>query len=534
MTPFLLQHLLLESTLKYPDNIAFRYEDQSITYRQLETKSSRLANMLRNKGVKPGDPVGIYLTKSLEAIVSFFAVLKAGAVYIPLDSMYSPPERIAGIIKLSDARHMITHEQLWHTLKNDLKNHGQNLESLTVVLTDNLLGGTHTDRQGSTDVRLIHYDDSFDDNPPDIQGMTDMDLAYILYTSGSTGKPKGVMISHVNALTFINWALDCFKPQEGDVFANHAPLNFDLSVFDIYVSVASGACTCLVPFHKASNPRALIQWISENKISYWYSVPQVWITILNYASIEKEKLSHLSHILFAGEVFPTVYLKKLMGLLPEASYYNLYGPTETNVCTFYHVKDKESLGLRPVPIGRACSNYQIIVLNDHDQPVAEGEEGELHVRGSGVTSGYYKDPERTNAVFKKSPLASHHGAFLYKTGDIVVKREQNTYEYVGRKDFMVKCSGFRIELPEVEHALFQYEAIEEAVVVAHSDKEMGNSRLHAFVTSKPGNDLSIIQLKKHLTTILPRYMVPDIIEQVQEIPKNSNGKTDRQTIKGWL
>lgn len=538
MKPYLLQHLLLESALKYPDNVAFCLEQNSITYQVLEEKSSRLANLLINMGVKPGDPVGIYLNKSIAAVISFFAVLKAGAVYMPLDATYSPLLRIYKILRISDVRCIISTARLWQTMTTEITLDEGILKSLTVVLADHLESGAADDDAGLCSTgsleRLIFYDDSPDVKLTASITMTDSDLAYILYTSGSTGTPKGVMISHLNALTFINWAISYFSPTATDVFANHAPLNFDLSVFDIYVSVATGARTCLVPMHTSVNPRALVAWISENQISYWYSVPQVWVTILNYATIEKDSLVNLKNILFAGEVFPVVYLKKLMNRLPNASYYNLYGPTETNVCTCYHVKNADALGDRPAPIGKACENTQVLVLNENDLPVSVGEEGELFVRGSGVTGGYYKDPERTASAFKKSPLACHNGALLYRTGDIVLKCDADNYEYIGRKDLMVKCSGFRIELPEIERAIYQFNGIEEAVAVSHFDEKMGTTRLYAFVTSTPGIDLAIIQLKKHLAGILPKYMVPDVIEQVQEIPKNPNGKTDRQKVKGWV
>jgi acyl-coenzyme A synthetase/AMP-(fatty) acid ligase len=297
--------------------------------------------------------------------------------------------------------------------------------------------------------------------------------------------------------------------------------------------VAAGACACLVPSTIASNPRALARWIADNRITFWYSVPQVWVTLMNYADLEADALPHLKHILFAGEVFQPAYLKKLMILLPHAAYFNLYGPTETNVCTVYRVPDAGFAGDRPVPIGNACANTEIVVLNDRAEPVAIGEEGELFVRGSGVTPGYYKDTERIRAAFRQSPLGRHHGDMLYGTGDIVLRCDMENFTYVCRKDLMVKCSGFRIELPEVEQALARYDGIEEAVVVSHGDEFLGTARLHAFFTTTHGTDVSILRLKKHMLGILPRYMVPDFIERVTEIPRNANGKTDRQAIKGW-
>jgi acyl-coenzyme A synthetase/AMP-(fatty) acid ligase len=250
--------------------------------------------------------------------------------------------------------------------------------------------------------------------------------------------------------------------------------------------------------------------------------------MINYATINGEDFEALKHILFAGEVFPPKYLKQLMETLPHASYYNLYGPTETNVCTFHHVKNKEDSTDRPAPIGIACANTEVIALNENDMPVSTGEEGELMVKGSTVTKGYYKDPEKTKEAFRTSPLAYHNGALLYKTGDIVRRCDDGSYDYVGRKDLMVKCSGYRVELQEIEYALYQYESIEEAVVVPMFNEKRGTTDLYALVKLHDGFDFSILKIKKYLGELLPRYMIPENIERVEDIPKTATGKIDRK------
>jgi amino acid adenylation domain-containing protein len=479
----------------------------------------------------PGDSVGIYLTKSIEAVTAFLAVLKAGGFYIPLDSAYSPVKRITGLIRLSGTRFMVTTTGLWRDIAAGVG--ASDVDS--VIFTDTLMD-PHAKARPSGLADSCHfwfYDDTLTWDANRTTGQVSMDLAYVLYTSGSTGIPKGVMISHLNALTFVNWARDYFSPGPDDRFANHAPLHFDLSVFDIFVALACGACVHLVPFHIAANPKALAPWIAEKKITYWYSVPQVWISILNYAQIDRSMDQHLTHILFAGEVFPPRYLRRVMEALPQASYYNLYGPTETNVCTAHQVGHAPNGTDKPVPIGKACANTRILVLDDDLKPVDVGQEGELFVWGTTVAAGYYKDPERTADSFIPSPLAEHHGSTFYRTGDLVRRRDEQTYEYLGRKDLMVKCAGFRIELPEVERALYANEAIAEAVVVPAYDHERAVTSLRAFVTPKNEETLSVVRIKQHLGEMLPKYMIPATITQVEALPRNANGKMDRAQVKQW-
>lgn len=532
MSAFLLHHLFEESVRTHPDRPAVCYGEQQMTYRQLDEKSARLARLLCEAGLKPGESVGVYLTKSIDAVAAFLAVLKAGGFYIPLDSAYSPVKRIAHIIQLSGTRFIVTTTGLWKTIEEETAAP----DVATVLFTDTLMNprADTAPYDPACSGRYRFYHDGPGQDPDRDTGQVSLDLAYVLYTSGSTGVPKGVMISHANALTFVNWARDYFRPGPCDVFANHAPLHFDLSVFDIFVALSCGACVHLVPFQIAANPKALAAWIVDRKISYWYSVPQVWITLLNYAQIPEALDDHLSHILFAGEVFPPQYLKRVMAALPKASFYNLYGPTETNVCTCHHVAHAHEVADKPVPIGKACANTKILVLDGDLRPVGVGQEGELFVWGTTVAVGYYKDPERTAAAFVQSPFAEHHRGTIYGTGDLVRRCDEDVYEYLGRKDLMVKCAGFRIELPEVERALYAYEAIAEAVVVAAYDAEKAVTSLHAFVTPLNGDALSVIQIKKHLGETLPKYMIPAAITQVKALPRNANGKMDRARVKEWV
>ncbi|MBN1698970.1 MAG: amino acid adenylation domain-containing protein [Spirochaetales bacterium] len=537
----LLHHLFEKSARRYPGAVAVGAGDIEITYRVLREKSNALARRLIALGFGPRSTAGVYIDKSIEAIVTMIAVLKTGGIYIPLDAFYSPPARIKNIIASSGTRYIVTTSGLWGGFVSKISGVESGLISgMHVILVDNLLekdagagGGTPRAVSKNDGLVCFHHCDGSDADAIDIDpAVTDGDPAYILYTSGSTGDPKGVVISHRNARAFVDWALSTFRPGNRDVFSNVAPLHFDLSVFDIYVPLACGASVRILPQTASGNPRALVDWIEENRITYFYSVPSVWISILHYANIHRDSMQSLTHILFAGEVFPPRHLRRLMGLIPRAEYYNLYGPTETNVCTFYHVRDRDSVTDIPVPIGSACRGTETIVVKVDDTEALPGEEGELLVRGPLVCSGYYGDPVRTEACFRESPLPRHNRALFYRTGDIVRVVGEGEYRYVGRKDLMVKCSGFRVELQEVETAFLKHARVGEAVVVPVYDSDRINAGyLAAFVTVTGTAEIRAIELKSFLAGVIPRYMIPEEIIVLGSMPKNTNGKTDRLKLQ---
>jgi amino acid adenylation domain-containing protein len=537
MTGYLLQHYIEASVRKFPRKPAIESDGRSITYEELWEKSGRLADNLVDMGYTGRKPVCIFMHKSIEAIVAMLGVLRAGGMYIPLDSHYSPLSRIIRIINSSKSEFLVIDTTQWKNLAAgtvDEKIGTESIARMNVILSDSMFSDTETrehvfDREDGHHVR--YFDQSVPGTGSYDSTIMDDDLAYILYTSGSTGIPKGVMLTHRNALTFVDWAISVFTPSESDVFSNIAPLHFDLSVFDMFVSLACGASVMLVPHDISMIPRALLAWIGEKKITYFYSVPSVWISILNHADLKEGDLPDLTHVLFAGEVFPPRELEVLMTRILHTRFYNLYGPTETNVCTYHEVRSAADIKGKPVPIGRACANTEVLVLKDNDEEAAAGEEGELLVKGSIVTKGYYLDKERSLDAFRQSPIDRHHGSLLYKTGDIVRVIEQGVYAYAGRKDLMVKCSGFRVELQEIERALGSHPGVREAVAVpVFGEDRLNATRIAAFVTLAPDSGPGILELKEYLCKILPRYMVPEAIVAIDELPRNANGKADRQGL----
>lgn len=538
MNPSLLQHLLIDSAAKFSGETAIVDGEKCISYGELDKKSSVVASSLSGIGVLPKKNIAVFLDKSIEAIICFFGILKNGCCYVPIDVNATPVNRLLSIIDAGQIEYIVT--SLRFLSKETLLRFSQDeinvIKSRRLIFVDGLNDGGPIFRQPHY---LEGYDfyylgasaAVFDDKiyPSTI----DQDLAYILYTSGSTGVPKGVMISHINALTFINWALSYFNPRHGMRFACHASLSFDLTVFDIYVSIASGGTLVLVPQVVGKSPKHLAKWISENAINCWYSVPSVWVAMLANAKVDFSSLNTLEWVLFAGDVFPAKFLKRLMALMPTANYVNLYGPTETNVCTYYKVCSISDISEKAVPIGSACGNTEIVVLNKKMQPAEPGEEGELMVFGSSVSPGYFRNPEATKNAFVESPLPHHSKRLLYKTGDIVIGNENGYYEYVGRSDFMVKISGYRVELQEVEAVLYRFPNTIRAVALAYYCAEQGSNKLGALVEMSRTQSAdshtfnSVIDLKKAISKNIPPYMVPEIIFEVDRIPENSNGKIDR-------
>ena len=520
---YLLDHLLSESAARRPDGIAVIHEQNSLTYGELEASSNRLAHALLASGVKPGDRVGIYLPKSLESIISVFGIMKAGACYVPLH-MASPGRRLAEIARQCEMGCLITSA----LASKKLAEFSSDLPLKCVFFTE-------PSPENSLPIGVQRYDfrSSLTGQPcvPPVLTRTDQDLAYVLFTSGSTGKPKGVMLSHLNALTFVKWGYETFAISPDDCLSNHAPLNFDLSVFDIFVAAKAGAALCLVPDGLATFPIRLRDFIADQQITVWYSVPSVLTLLLTHGRLADRALPHLRLILFAGEVFPIKYLRALMQLLPQARFFNLYGPTETNVCTYYEVKHVPEPQTASIPIGRSCANMEVFAIDSRGQRVTVPQQkGVLYARGSNVMQGYYGQPAETEAAFIKNPFVTGREEKLYHTGDWVELDTNGNYHFLGRKDHLVKTGGYRVELGEIEAALYSHPAVREAAAVPVPDELLGNN-IKVFAAKEENCAVTELELKHHCGLSLPSYMVPGEIEFRVSLPRTSTDKIDRSYLQ---
>jgi len=513
---YILQQLLQRSAARYPEKLAVWARGKSITYGELESRSNQLAHLLQQHGVRKGDRVGIYFPKCVESVIVMLGIVKAGAVYVPLDPQ-APPERIAYIISNCGIRVLVTRPEKRRLLDE------ATLASLDFSV---VMDQFPEQSNGSRVIPWAVLQEYPGDAAPPVT-LTETDLAYILYTSGSTGRPKGVMLTHQNALTFIEWCAEKFQITSQDRLSNHAPLHFDLSVFDVYNTLEAGASLYMVTEDLALFPARLAAFIEAQAITVWYSVPSALTLLLLHANLRAEKLQRLRTILFAGEVFPMKYLQQLATLLPHLELYNLYGPTETNVCTYYKV-DRELLPtMEKLPIGIACENFEVFAVNDRNEIVTEaGGTGELYVRGPGVTYGYWADLEKTQKMVVPNTFQRNFEEKMYRTGDLVQLAADGNYYFLGRRDSMIKSRGYRIELGEIESALLSHPGVKEAAAVAVPDETIG-CRIKAVVASHSGETLIAAELQKYCGTRIPMYMIPETIEFREELPKTSTGKVDR-------
>jgi len=519
---YILQQLLTRSATLHPANVAVWARGRSLTYRQLEERSNQLAHLLCARGVKKGDRVGLFFPKCVESLVCMFGVLKAGGVYVPLDPQ-APADRIGYIIGNCGIRALLTTREKRNLLAPAV------LHSLDFCLMTDESG---TNGSGRIVVPWAMLGEHPESSAPALT-LTETDLAYILYTSGSTGRPKGVMLSHQNALTFVDWCAAKFNIQPEDRLSNHAPLHFDLSVFDVYNAIEAGATVYLVTEDLALFPATLAKFIEDQAITVWYSVPSALILLLLHGNLEPGKISQLRTILFAGEVFPMKYLRQLAELLPTVELYNLYGPTETNVCTYYQVDRKDLAHLDKLPIGIACENTEVFAVNDKDELVTQpGGSGELYVRGPCVTYGYWGDQEKTRRMVVPNRFQPNFEEKIYRTGDLVSLREDGNYDFLGRRDSMIKSRGYRIELGEIESALLSHPGVREAAAVAIPDEIVGN-RIKAVIATHAAQSLEAVELQHYCAARIPKYMIPEHIEFRESLPKTSTGKIDRvQLVTG--
>ena len=516
----MLHQLLTSSTVNHPDQIALVDKTRTLTYRELDALSTQLAQYLEGYGITQGDRVGLYLDKSLEAVAAICAILKVGAAYVPLDPA-SPVKRIAFLIENCQMKGLITNQAKMKGLVTELPT----LPPCLVCIDQTSSVGVAAIPPNLDLSANVRCGNRTDDNN---QSGTGEALAYILYTSGSTGQPKGVMISQRAALSFVNWAVGYVGLQAGDRVASHAPFHFDLSIFDLFATFKAGATLVLVPPELSIFPRNLADWIARMGITVWYSVPSVLTRLVLHGGLERYSFAHLRQILFAGEVFPITHLRQLQRLLPHAHYHNLYGPTETNVCTVYGVATIPADQRSPVAIGRACAGCELFVLNDQGEPCQVGEVGTLHVGGASLMQGYWGLPAQTDAVLRPHPQAP--GVKLYCTGDLVYQTDDGNYHFCGRRDAQVKSRGYRIELGEVEVILHTHPAVAEAVVVARPDAEVG-ALLKAIVVVRGGHSFTASDLTRFCAERLPSYMLPSTIEFRPQLPVMATGKIDRLLLQ---
>jgi amino acid adenylation domain-containing protein len=526
MNIFLLHDLLRNTADAAPNKTALVFRKREMTYSELDKASNKLARYLNQSGVRIGDRVGILLNKCPEALISVFGILKAGAAYVPIDPQI-PAGRARFIIDNCEIRHLISSTGHIKRLTSDPASDPLQVDN--IVVTDNAedLPPRRIDRS-----EVVSLDSLISQSNGELNAakMSDVNPAYILFTSGSTGQPKGVVISHANALTFVNMASEYFKITDRDRFASHAPLHFDLSVFDIYVAMKCGATTVLVPEPLSTFPIRLAEHIHQNEISIWNSAASVLVQLADRGKMDRFQFDALRIVHFSGDVMPLKYLRLLKKFMPKANFYNIYGQTEANSSLCYHVGDVSYADGRPIPIGKAFPNFEVFALSDDHQVISgPGQDGELYVKSSTVAMGYWRDPILSRKKFVPDPRNPYSQDRIYRTGDVVRIGEDGNYYFAGRKDHMVKSRGYRIELPEIEYVITSHPLVRHAAAIPVPDELIGNKIL-AYISLVEGGQLDANTLLDFCAMQLPKYMIPELFEFRDSLPMTSSGKIDRKSL----
>jgi amino acid adenylation domain-containing protein len=475
-----LHELVARSAARYPSRVAVNAPPGPMTYAGLDQMANGIAQVLAARGVGRADRVIVWDDKSAAAIAAAQAVLRIGAAYVPADGA-TPPPRLARIAADCAANAVCTTK-----------------DRLACV---------------PPGVYAMNLGDAEPATSGPVASVAPDDLAYILYTSGSTGVPKGVCISHRNARSFVDWVVETLRPGPDDRFANHAPLTFDISVLDLYTAFASGASVHLIPRELGYAPVQLTEFMYRHEITVWYSVPSALTLMMRDGGLlDAEPPRSLRAMLFAGEPFGIRYVRELRAW-SCARLLNLYGPTETNVCTAHEVTAEDLRRDRPVPIGKAVSGDQVWAQTPDGRVAAPGEAGELVVDGPTVMLGYWGS-ER------------HRGP--YRTGDLVRVLPDGSFDYLGRLDHMVKVRGHRIEPGELETVITAHPDVAEAAVVVRGTGV--DARLEAYVVARRGRHPGVLTIKRHLAERLPLYMIADTVHIVSGLPRTRTGKTDRAAL----
>lgn len=492
-------HRLFEAQVgRTPDAVAVVFEDNLLTYRELNRRANQLAHYLQMLGVRPELPVGICLERSLELIVALLGTLKAGGAYVPLDAGY-PQERLAFMLADANASVLLTQQRLLSALP----------EQMTRYLCLD------------TDWETIEQ--QHEENPE--SGTCGENLAYVIYTSGSTGRPKGVMVSHRAICNHMLWMKGFLPLTQCDRVFQKTPVSFDASIWEFYAPLLTGAQLVIAQPGGHQDSKYLVEAINRLSITVLQVVPSLLQLLLDEPGCER--CNSLRYVCCGGEELPIALQQRFYTHL-NAALYNLYGPTEATVDTICWACKPDSTGQK-VPIGRPIANTQVYLLDQHLQPAPIGVAGELYIGGDALARGYLQRAALTAEQFLPNPFGPESGTRLYRTGDLARYRPDGAVEFLGRRDGQVKLRGYRIEIGEIEEILSQHPAVQQCVIVVREDIP-GDQRLVAYIVPHEGQAPTISSLRNVLQAKLPLYMVPSTFVMQVSLPRTPSGKIDRRAL----
>lgn len=492
---------LEDSAKKYPNKIAVKDNKSSCSYINLLENSKHIGSSLLEYE-EPRKPIVVFMEKSVQALSTFMGIVHAGCFYVFI-SPEQPEARIQQILEVTQAKCIITqHEYVDDIRKLQFSGH--------LLDYNELIKG---------EVR--------EDELKRIRALAlDIDPLYCNFTSGSTGIPKGVLVSHRSVIDFMEYFPNIFNITENDVIGNQAPFDFDVSVKDIYSTLKLGATMVIIPKQYFSIITLLLDYMCDEKITTMIWAVSALCLITQLKGLTYKVPTSVNKILFSGEVMPIKHLKLWKEALPEASFVNLYGPTEiTCNCTYYCI-DKEVKDSEILPLGQAFPNEKVFLLDEDDKEVKEKDKiGEICVSGTALALGYYNNKEQTSKAFVQNPLNSLYMEPIYRTGDLAFYNSNGDLCFSGRKDFQIKYMGHRIELEEIEAILNSYPEVNRACCIFESDK----NRIVAFYIGS----IEKKELQKRMKESLPIHMIPRIFHSIDELPISKNGKIDRKKLKDY-
>ena len=493
---------------KVPDNTAVIDGDHTISFSNLSENAKKFSGIIAQKtNYIIRKPVAVFLDKNIESVLADIAIIYSGNAYMNLDTK-TPIQRISNILELIKPELVITNQKYINKFEGVWTN--KKIVNVDLIDYDNL-----TYSQEKLDNTLCQ--------------VIDTDPLCIINTSGSTGVPKGVVLNHRSFIDFTEWAINTTGIGENEVIGSLSPLVFDIYSFELCMLMALGSTIMIIPDGLSAFPARILQLLQQHNVSYIFWVPTIMVNIANMDLLSKISLPALKSVWFAGEVFPTKQFNYWRKYLAHSRFINLYGPIEITLDCTYYIVDRELSDDEPIPIGVACKNTDILILDDKNKSCGVNEEGELCVRGTSLAMGYYNNPEKTADAFVQNPLNTAYPEIIYRTGDIALINERGELIFKGRKDTLVKHSGYRIELGEIEHVIINSLQLVKngCVVYNHAKKEI-------VFYYESDDDLSIPDIKKRIGTVLPKYMIPTVFIRLDGFPRNTNGKIDRLKLKEMM
>ena len=490
----------LEATAaRVPEAPALTDENTCITFGKLRDQARRLGTAIARRVGKANRPVAVLTDRKASSIVGFQGVLYSGNYYVPVDCKM-PLGRMESLLDQLRPAAMVLD-----------RGDSEVVEAFTELCPQIFVEDALAEESDDGLLTALR------------RKVLDVDPAYVIFTSGSTGTPKGIVVSHRSVIDFTEWYVDTCGITGEDILGNQAPFYFDLSVKDLYSTMKTGASMHILPRKFFLFPILLMRYLEEHKVTTLSWATSAFHLVANSGVLEKVVPQSLRRVILGGEALQAKQLNIWRRALPQVQYINLYGPTEVTVDCCYYFIDREFADTESIPIGKACENKEVFLLDGEGNPVPQGEPGEICVRGSGLAQGYYGDWDKSGAVFTQDPRNSWYHDRIYHTGDMAVENEDGNFVFLARKDNQIKHGGYRIELGEIETALNSLAEIKAAVCFF----DPGKDKIHCVYQG----ELTSADIVKGIRDLVPKYMLPNVYHQVERMPYNANGKIDRNALK---